>query len=374
MSRRIKVLWVSKGLGPGGMERLLVHHARKGDHTRFDYQAAYLVERPSSVIGELEALGVNCTLISHPNGSGLGWVPNLLRLLKERNIDVVHHHSPKPAALSRPAIRAIRNGQRVVYTEHNTWDCYAMPTKAANALTYHLDAAQFAVSESVRASVPKLLRHRLETLTHGIDLDDVRQTATRGVAIRKSLGIAPGQIVVVNIALLRREKAQEVFLAAAGKLVGEFNDLVFLSVGHGPMDAHLRDLHKELGLGDRFRFLGFRNDAVSVLAASDVFCLSSRQEGLPVAFMEACALGLPAVTTSVGGLPEHIDHGRSGLLVAPNDSTALAAALRLAVADAGLRRRMGAAAFAHADVFDARFAVRRQEAVYEQLMTDLPGV
>ena len=158
-----------------------------------------------------------------------------------------------------------------------------------------------------------------------------------------------------------------------GDLVGPI-DVVVVSGGTAiEVRARLRDLHKELGLGDRFRFLGFRNDAVSVLAASDVFCLSSRQEGLPVAFMEACALGLPAVTTSVGGLPEHIDHGRSGLLVAPNDSTALAAALRLAVADAGLRRRMGAAAFAHADVFDARFAVRRQEAVYEQLMTDLPG-
>ncbi|WP_020378544.1 glycosyltransferase [Candidatus Microthrix parvicella] len=370
--RPLKVLWVAKGLGPGGMERLLVHHARTGDHERFEYHAAYLVDRPSSVVAELEELGVGCTQLEPRNGSDPRWIRDLTRLVRDREIDVVHHHSPQPAAMSRPALRAMRGGPHLVYTEHNTWDCYGTATRAANALTYHFDEAQFAVSESVQASVPKVLRRGLEPLTHGIDLGDVRRAANNRDAKRESLGISPDQIVVANIAHLRREKAQDVLMSAAAELVGEFDNVTFISVGHGPMEDDLAALHTELGLGDRFRFLGFREDAVSVLAGSDVFCLSSRQEGLPVAFMEACALGVPAVTTNVGGLPEHIQHGRSGLLVAPEDSTALAVELGRMIADSGLRRRLGVAAAAHAEVFDARVAVKRQEVVYERLITGRP--
>lgn len=371
--RRLKVLWVSKGLGPGGMERLLVHHARTGNHERFEYYAAYVVERPGSVVPELEKLNVRCVHLEPSGGADPRWVHDLARLVRGREIDIVHHHSPQPAALSRPVLRAMRGGPHLVYTEHNTWDCYGAATRVANALTYPLDHAQFAVSESVRTSVPKALRHRLMPLTHGIDLKEVRQAASSREAIRSSLGISPEQVVIANIAHLRREKAQDILLSAAARVIAEFDNVTFLSAGHGPLDDELRALHAQLGLGGRFRFLGFRDDAVYVLAASDIFCLSSRQEGLPVAFMEASALGVPAVTTNVGGLPEHIDHGRSGLLVAPDDSTALSAELRRLVADSDLRISLGGAAAAHSQVFDARTSVLRQEATYERLAADRGG-
>ena len=362
---RLKVLWVAKGLGPGGMERLLVHHARNGNHDRIEYHAAYLVDRPNSVVPELEALGVRCTPLEPTGGADPRWIRDLIRVVRDHRIDVVHHHSPQPAAMSRLALRAMRNGPRLVYSEHNTWDCYDAATRAANAVTFLLDQAQFAVSESVRASVPRVLRHRLEPLTHGIDLAELRRAGSHRESMRADLGVLPDQVVVVNIAHLRSEKAQHVLLAAAAKLAGDFDNLVFLSVGHGPLEEELRSLHRELDLGNRFRFLGFREDAVSILAAPDVYCLSSQQEGLPVAFMEAAALG---VVTRVGGLPEQIQHERSGLLVSPDDSLALAEALRRLIADRDLRRSLGDEAAANSAVFDARIAVRRQEAVYEQIV------
>ncbi|MGB3673088.1 MAG: glycosyltransferase [Candidatus Nanopelagicales bacterium] len=358
---------MTKGLGPGGMERLLVHHARTGDHRRFEYSAAYLTTRPNSVVAELESLGVRCTQLGDGGGADPRWVRVLQRLVRSHDIDVVHHHSPQPASMSRIALRTLRNGPSMVYTEHNTWDCYRPTTRVLNAVTYPLDEAQFAVSASVRESVPRVLRRGLEPLTHGIDLVEVRLAARRRADIRASLGVGPDDVVVANVAHLRNEKAQDTLMAAAAQLAGRFDYVTFLSVGHGPMDHDLRALHERLGLGDRFRFLGFREDALSVLAGSDVFCLSSRQEGLPVAFMEASALGVPTVATSVGGLPEHIDHGRSGLLATPNDPADLAAALGRVIADSALRQRLGAAASTHSEVFDARLAVRRQEAVYQQL-------
>ena len=366
-SSKLHVLFLTKGLGPGGMERLLVHHVRTGDRERFEYHAAHLVDRPDSVISELEALGASCTRLGTGGGSDPRWLRDLVSLVRHRNIDVVHAHSPQPAALSRPVLRALRHGPRLVYTEHNSWDCYGVATRLANAATYPLDHAEFVVSAAARESVPTFLRRRVEVLTHGIDLEAVRSAGTDPLGVRYSLGISSDEIVITNVAHLRREKAHEVLLGATATLLETHPEVVVLSLGHGPREVELKNMAATLGLGDRFRFLGFREDALAILGASDVFCLSSHQEGLPVAFMEASALGLPTVATRVGGLPDHILDGSSGLLVAPDDPGALSVALARLVADRAFREQMGNAAAEQAGKFDARFAVKRQEAVYGRL-------
>ena len=100
--------------------------------------------------------------------------------------------------MTRLAFSAQRNGPRLVYTEHNTWDCYGATTRALNALTYPLDEAQFAVSATVRDSVPRALSRRLEPLTHGIDLEEVRRAASLRKATRASLGVGHNDVVVAT--------------------------------------------------------------------------------------------------------------------------------------------------------------------------------
>jgi glycosyltransferase involved in cell wall biosynthesis len=117
-------------------------------------------------------------------------------------------------------------------------------------------------------------------------------------------------------------------------------------------------------LGDRFRFLGFRADVHSVMSAFDIFCLSSDHEGLPVALMEAKALGLPVVATGVGGIPEAVVDGVDGALVPPGDSDGLAEAVgrwALDLSPAGTTRKL----VAREVRFDSSAAVAAQEAVYE---------
>lgn len=362
----IRVLWLVKGLGPGGMERLLVHHANVADRDRFEYHAAYLVDRPDSVVGELHEAGVNCTRLGG-SAADPRWVRELVGLVRRHRIDVVHAHSPQPAAMARPALRLLRGGPRLVYTEHNTWDCYSAPTRVLNAVTYPVDQHTFAVSQDAKDSVPARLRPRVEVLTHGIDLEALRTCPADRDRTRAMLGIGADQAVVLNVAHLRTEKGHEVLLGAAQRLAQRDAKAVILAVGHGPRHDELVALADRLGVADRVRFLGFRDDVPDLLAAADVFCLSSHQEGLPVAFMEACALGLPSVVTAVGGLVDHVVTDRTGVLVPPGDPDAVAEALVRLVDDAELRRDLGGAAAAHAEVFDARVAVRRQEAVYASL-------
>jgi glycosyltransferase involved in cell wall biosynthesis len=268
------------------------------------------------------------------------------------------------AAVARPALRAMRHRPRLVYTEHNSWDCYGRATRWANAVTYRLDDAQISVSNDAVESVPGALSHDLEVLTHGIDLEAVRAHASDRDALRRELRVDDATVVVTTIANFRTEKAYDVLLAAAAETVAAHDDVVFVSVGHGPLREEMTARHAELGLGDRFRFLGFRSDALGILAASDMFTLSSRNEGLPVSLMEATALGLPTVATRVGGLADFVIDGTTGLLVPPESPSLLAAAYSVLIDDPEARRTMGRHAASAAAQFDATVAVRRLEAIY----------
>ena len=140
----------------------------------------------------------------------------------------------------------------------------------------------------------------------------------------------------------------------------------FAAAGHGPLAVEVRAEHARLGLGDRFALLGHRDDAIRLLAGADLFVLASGHEGLPVAVMEALALGVPVVATRVGGLPEVVTDGVDGLLVPPGDPAALAAAIRRA-SRPDERARLAAGAAAAGDRFAAAPAVRRIEAVYDRV-------
>src|SRR5262249_43208986 len=124
--------------------------------------------------------------------------------------------------------------------------------------------------------------------------------------------------------------------------------------------------HDTLGLGDRFALLGYRDDAVRLIAAADLFVLASRHEGLPVSVMEALTLGVPVVASNVGGVPEAVDDGENGMLVPPADARALAAALEEA-ARPDVRARLAAGAARTGDRFDVLHSVTRIEDVYTRV-------
>ncbi len=363
------MLWVAKGLGPGGMEQLLVSHAEGGDRARIEYSAACLVERPNSVVGRLRAQGVECRTLGGRHPADPRWVRSLDELVRRERIDVVHIHSPFVAALARPALRARRGGPALVYTEHNSADCYKVPTRWGNWATYPLDDARLAVSTAARESTPSVLRRRTEVLVHGVDVAGIAALRAERDEVRSELGVGPDDVLIGIVANLRRAKAYPVLLDAARSVVDRFPDrrAVFVSLGQGPLHDELETRRVALGLGDGFRFLGFRADVRRVMAGFDVFTLSSDVEGLPVSLMEAKALGLPAVVTAVGGVPEMVADGEDGLLVPRRDPARLADALATLVADDELRARLGRGSAASASRYDASLAIRRQDELYLEL-------
>ena len=364
---RVRVLWLVKGLGPGGAEQLLLLAAGVVDRSRFDYRVAYVRADKTHLVPELETAGITPERLgAQATGPG-GWVADLARAMSE--VDVVHAHSPVLASTARLLARAMPRARRpaVVTTEHNEWTSHRRPTRLLNAATAPLDAHHWAVSEQVRETVWPSRRDGFEVLIHGIDPDVVRPRADARSALRAELGVGDDDVLSLTVANLRRNKDYPTLLRAARVALDREPRLRFAAVGQGPLVDEVAALHASLGLGDRFRLLGFRRDVHELMAAADVFTLASAHEGLPVAVMEAFASGLPVVATRVGGLPQQVEDGVHGLLVPPGDAEALAAALSTVAGDAHLRGRMGDAARERSTAYDIRRAVAEQERVYAVL-------
>jgi glycosyltransferase involved in cell wall biosynthesis len=366
----IRVLWLTKGLGPGGAERLLVSFAQIADRKRFDLRAAYLLPWKNHLVAQLGELGVPAVCLDSRREVDPRWVHRLRSLVRARRIDVVHAHSPMVAALARPALRALPSRDRPVLmgTEHNVWSSHHPLTRWANLLTLPLEAATIAVSDEVRSSMPTRLGRRAEVVIHGVDVDAIASRRRERDAARAELGVRRDELLVATVANLRANKDYPTMLAAARRLADAGQPVHFVSVGQGPLARELEAERDALGLGDRFQFLGYREDPIRVLVAADVFCLSSRFEGLPISLLEAMAAGLPVVATRVGGVPSVVTDGREGRLVPAGDPAALAAALA-EFHDPALLSRFARAAAERARAFGMDRAVNRQQEIYERLFT-----
>lgn len=363
----IKVLWVTKGLGAGGAERLLVSAARAHDRSAFHLEAAYVLSWKDALVEQLRGEGVGVHCLGVREARNPSWVWRLRRLVLVGGYDVVHAHLPLTAAVTRLVVASLPRRARpaVVTTEHNPWSTYSLPTRLLNAVTAGLDDATIAVSDGARRSMWwRRVRDRTEVIVHGVPLAEIRPLLDRRDEARAELGFGPDDVVVATVANFRAQKAYPDLLAAARLVIDRGAPVTFFAVGQGPQEAAVRRRHAELGLGDRFRLVGFRDDAPYLLAGADLFVLSSSYEGLPVALMEALALGLPVVSTAVGGVPQVVRHGVEGILVPPGRADLLADGIVELALDPGLRRTMAAAAWARGATLDRVSAVRRMEEIY----------
>lgn len=361
-----RILWVVKGLGPGGAERLLTAAARAHDPTQVAATCAYVLPGKDHLASDLERAGVP-TVCLGASASDVRWVVALGRLVRSGRFDVVHVHSPLPGAIARVAAWSMGRRRRpaIVTTEHNAWSTFHPLTRWLNRVTMRLEDAVIAVSSETFESMSPRIRERAEVVHHGIDVADVAAAAVHRAARRAELGVGDGVVVIGTVANFREQKDHPTLLAAMA-LLGDL-PVHLVVVGQGPLEAEIRRVSSDLGLDDRVTFTGYRSDATAVMSAFDLFVLSSSWEGLPVALMEALALGLPVVSTAVGGVAELLTDTRDALLVPSGSPVELAAALRRVVSDGVLRARLGRASAARAADVDVTRSVAAIEAVYRQV-------
>jgi glycosyltransferase involved in cell wall biosynthesis len=370
-SRRPAALRVGhliKGLGRGGAERLLPQLAR-AHGPEIELAVGYFLPWKDALVGELEAAGCQVTCFDARSPAGMvARFPAVAAWLRDDGVDLVHAHLPLAGVVARLAGR--RAGVPVVYTEHNLLERYHPLTRRANLATWRLQRAVVAVSEGVAGSIA---RHAppgvpVRVVRNGIEIPADDDDAGR--AARAALGIAPDAPVVGTVAVFRRQKRLDLWLEIARRIAERQPAARFLLVGEGPLRAATEVLAARLGLGGRALFAGQREDVRPYLAALDVYLMSSEFEGLPLALLEAMAAGRAVVATAVGGVPEAIADGESGVVRAVGDVAGLAAAAAGLLADPARRAALGAAARRRVA---ERFGIRRMagelEAIYREATT-----
>ncbi len=366
---RLRLLSLIKGLGPGGAEQLLLSAARVRNRDLVDEEVAYLVPGEPSVGPALTQLGIPLNYLKGLHAQDLRWLARLRQLLETRRYDVVHVHSPYVAGMARLVVRSIPSSRRprLVSTEHNVWSSHVQLSRSLNRSTFRLGDAWFAVSNEVRMSIPRSLRARVEVVVHGIVLSDIDGFVAQRDAVRAELGLRPDEVAIVTIANYRKQKGYPDLLEAARRLRDSGLSVRFFVIGHGPLEEEIHALHATLGLAGYVELLGYRSDAIRVAAGCDLFVLASHYEGLPVAIMEAMAVGLPVIATGVGGVPEAVRDGVEGLVVQARRPDLLAEAIKELSCDAPRRADMRRAALERAREYDIEVAVRRLDDVYQEL-------
>jgi len=371
--RRLRVLLVIKGLGLGGAERLLVDTVTCGDREQFDYEVAWVLEDVAALVPTLEERGVVVHPLGARSNADMRWMGRLRQLLRAGRYDVVHFHLPHTAALGRLAAVSLPRAERpaIVYTEHSLWNKMAVAVRLVNRAGIGLDRSLIVVSEAAHEALPRALRPRARVIVHGVDLSAsdalVADRDRIRAGVRSELGIPDGDLMVLTVANLRPEKGYDTLLDAARLVVDRDLPVRFVSVGIGSEEAAMAERHRALGLGDRFTFLGLRQDVLRLLVAADLFVLPSRQEGLPVVLMEATSVGLPIVATAVGGVPQVLTDGVDGLVVPPDSPEDLADGVARLVVDPELRRRLGVGARERSVMFDVAEASRQIEGIYRDV-------
>jgi len=381
-----KVLVLIKGLGLGGAERLLVDSLPFLDRSRFDYHVAYLLPWKRFLVPELESAGIPVHCLggmwnSSEGSQASSWeavallpqaLRRLLMLQRRERFDVIQADLPVAGILARVAGRL--SSVPVVYTEHNLQERYHSVTRWANAATYAWNRRVLAVSGEVAESIGRrglVERTRVVTLMNGVPVEQVRAEAAQGHDVRRELNIPEDHLVVGTVAVLRSQKRLTDWFQVAARVAAERPHVTFLLVGGGPLEAEVRTLVESLGLSPRVRMPGFRADGRRLMGTMDVFLMTSEFEGLPIALLEAMTLGKPVVSTRVGGIPEVVETGVTGLLAPVGALDELTSSVTRLLDDASLRTRLGAAGAAKVESeYHVQRRVRAIENLYDEVLAE----
>ena len=361
-SRPLKVAHVVLSLDVGGLERNVVNQIRVGPEIGQEV-SVICVERPGALAPRARSLGATVLCADKRPGLRVGVLKRLRAALRELRPDVVHTHQIGPLFYTGLAATGL-SIPLIVHTEHGKQN-YAGRRRLrwlgrmAGRFTSVFYCLSQDMADAVIASkiVPP---EKVRVIMNGIDTDFYRRRRD-ATEVRRSLRIPAEATIVGTVGRLNEIKRQDVLLNGFAQFRCTVPDAHLLMVGDGPLMDALREQARQLDIADRVHFVGYQEDTTPFLHAMDVFTLTSRSEGMPQALLEACVAEIPVIASRVGGIPEVIEDGVTGLLFPPGDAGALAAGLCRLLVDRDRATAMARTACQHVV---AMFDIRRMAAEY----------
>lgn len=327
---------------------------------------AVLVAQASGVLKQRAQEGLRVVPLN-PGGEfdlQAGW--QLHRILRDTTPDVVHVHDPMGVALIAMALKMQpRLTPRPLIVASRRVDFHLKSNAFSRWKYRHIDVF-IAVSRMIAGMLVEdgIPADRVEVVHDGVNISTLDKIPMQDA--HKAFWLPHGSPIVGNVAALVPHKGQKYLVDAAALVVRQVPDARFVILGEGELRPALEQQVKALGL-DRHVFLpGFQADVLALQKSFDIFVMSSITEGLGSSMLDAMACGTPVVGTRAGGIPEAVEHGRTGLLVRPHHADELAAAIIRLLKEPALRAQLGAAGRAHVEAeFSVERMVERTLAVYE---------
>ena len=295
--------------------------------------------------------GLDVVVLDEQRLNSFSLLRELTRTLRQFSPHIVHTHRYKETILGGLASR--RAGKpRLIKTVHGLrepfhgWRSARMHfygTLDGWITSRYFDTVIGVSDDIVARSAPHSGQEHVVRIHNGINLERCRASTERS-EVRRGLQIPEGSTVLGLVGRLVRVKGVEILLHAAQRLCASNPGLRVLIVGDGPEAGSLRALSQALGLDPCVQFTGFRTDVLDLVASMDALVLSSYSEGVPMVILEAMAMGIPIVATSVGGIPEILTDGDTALLVPSGRADKLADACQRLFETPGLVERLTRAA------------------------------
>lgn len=374
--RKLKILHVAAtSTGGVGLNIILLSRYLKKD--QFDISVAMAMGSPLDEEFIKEGVTIHPLHMSRKPHRliNLFGLYQLWRLIGAEKFDIVHTHTSVGGFLGRIAARA-RGVPVVLWSIHGWAFHYPMGSisrifwrtieRFLDFFTDHYVAVSRNMMEvGIQGSITT--PEKVSVIYHGIEVD-AYDTPVNQNNLRKELGIGENIPLVGNIGRMEPQKAVDDFLKAAKFVKGTIQKVKFLIVGDGPLKHAMEKLSIELGIQDDVLFVGWKKNIKDYASIMDVVCMPSLWEALPFLLLEVMALRKPVVATRVGGIPEVVEDGKTGILVPPSKPEIMARAIIDIIANKRTAEEMGKAARQRVQHL---FSVEKMIMHYERLYLNL---
>ncbi|MDO9694265.1 MAG: glycosyltransferase family 4 protein [Candidatus Latescibacteria bacterium] len=345
--RKLRILQFKTSASRGGAETMLLG-LTSGLVDR-GHEVMTVLGEKGWLEGQLAARGLPYSQLPLATWRGLVALPRMIGLIRTWRPDVVLSHGARVNAFA--TIAAGIAGVPSAGVEHSidAWRTTSSFYNLIDKAVARRNAGRIAVSVAVRSMLIEkgiLDGERVIVVHNGVEFPDGATALSRS-DLRKQFSFPEDSLVVVTAARLAPPKGLSVLLESLATLSCRHPALRCLILGDGELRSQLEATAHDLGIEKTIVFAGAVDDVMAMLPACDLFVLPSLWEGLPVALVEAMGMGLPVVATEVGGTPELVNDGTTGLLVRPGDTAMLAAAIDRLIIDEPLRRSLAKAGRRH---------------------------
>ncbi|HBV96280.1 MAG: glycosyl transferase [Peptococcaceae bacterium BICA1-7] len=371
--KRLRVLHVIGGGEFGGAERHILNLAAAMKKDMVEVFVCCLFADPFVKVAREAGIRAHSIPMRHKMDFGI--VTKLRDLIIEEKIDIVHTHGVRANLVGRLSAR-MAGVETVVTTVHSLLaqdypDLFSRLAnnfieRASRGLTTHFIAVSGGLQKAlVQQGIPE---RKITVIYNGLNPDLFRIEGAVG-RWRQKAGFSPGVPLVAIVGRLHLVKGHRYFLKAAAEILKERADVHFLVVGCGPERDSLEEFTGKLGISDHVTFTGFISDVSELMPDLNLLIVPSLWEGFGLTALEAMAVGVPVVATSVGGLPEIVDHGTTGLLVPPADEAGLTRGITWMLDHPQEAVEMAAAAKEVVEQkFSASAMARKTEDLYRRLL------